>query len=149
MRRKRKGTTGRRPSTFSQAKRNIQATGRNSARRGGARNKAPSVYARRATRQLPDTPERSRRASRKRKARNQLPDGVRHPGVLVRKKRATGRLPQRLVPLRRNNENASDNQTTRSVCTRKKASRRAVIIANGYGGRNGYKSYRPHSSCKT
>lgn len=56
-------------------------------------------------------------------------------------------LPAALMPVRRTDENAPDNQATRSVCTRKKASRRAVIIATGYGGINNARKYKKHRKC--
>lgn len=58
------------------------------------------------------------------------------------RRRARTGLPAPVLSLRRRNENASSKKTTRSVCSRKRAARRAVIISTGYGGRNGATNYR-------
>lgn len=51
------------------------------------------------------------------------------------------------LSLRRTDAPASRVETTRSVCTRKKEARRAVIIATGYGGINNQTNYRKRKSC--
>lgn len=85
-----------------------------------------------------------------RKRRDRVPDrlGERRRGDLRRNRRARQGLSPVLVSVRRTDENASGRQTTRSVCTRKKAARRAVIIATGYGGRNGARRYKRQEKCR-
>jgi hypothetical protein len=63
-------------------------------------------------------------------------------------RRAEPRLSAGVVPVSRFNEHASRVETTRSVCTRKKEARRAVIIATGHGGINGQRQYKPRRKCK-
>lgn len=63
------------------------------------------------------------------------------------RQRARTRLSSSPMSLRRYNENASRNKTTRSVCARKKEARRGVIIATGYGGINGARNYKRRKTC--
>lgn len=145
MRRRSGRRTERRTRSFS--KRAVRKA-RRSTSRGEDTRKSGALRARRNKRVVPDVSERRRRPGRKRETRNEVSrrDSDRRPAV--RTQRTTAR---RLSPgglfLGRRNENASSRKTTRSVCTRKKAARRAVIIASGYGGRNGARNYKRHESC--
>lgn len=70
-------------------------------------------------------------------------------GVTVlppRKRAARKRMSPALVSTRTLNENARPK--TPAKCARKKAARRAVIIATGRGGINGAKRYRQHERCR-
>lgn len=75
------------------------------------------------------------------------------PGPLIRRATLRGPLstrtglPTTLMHARRSNENASGNKTRPSLCTRKKAARRAIIIATGHGGRNNARNYKEHKKC--
>lgn len=105
---------------------------------------------RRSNRYVFDTAERRRPAQRSRPSRDTVPVRKRDRRNRLRSsERTRRRLSPLAVSARRTNENASDSQTTRSVCTRKKATRRAVIIATGYGGRNGARNYSRRKSCGT
>ena len=59
-----------------------------------------------------------------------------------RQKTAATRLSAGLVPALRDDAETTRRETGRRSCARKKSERRAVIMANGYGGRNGYKRRR-------
>lgn len=59
------------------------------------------------------------------------------------------RLSERLVPARPHNEDAPQGTTRQKVCTRKKAARKAVIIATGYGGINHSRNYKDRQSCRS
>lgn len=58
------------------------------------------------------------------------------------------RLSPGMVSARPYHEDASARQTTKQVCTRKKSVRRAVIIARGFGGKNNFRNYKEHRSCR-
>lgn len=64
------------------------------------------------------------------------------------KLQARTRLSGTILPARRNNEDAPLQKASRTLCARSKAARRAVIIATGYGGKNGRTRYAPHQRCK-
>lgn len=158
MRKRSKGSTGRRRSIFDRRGRsifhparkgNLSTAIRRRSRRRNAGDSRNTVYTRSARRRLSDFPERSRRSASARQARDELPvrPGKRRNKMRQSRQGAARGLSPVALSLRRNNENASDLQTTRSVCTRKKATRRAVIIANGYGGINGFKDYKPNKRC--
>lgn len=68
--------------------------------------------------------------------------------ILRKSSTTTRRLPAGVVPARPRYEDASTRKTTQSVCARKKQTRRAVIKATGYGGRNGFKNYKDQQSCR-
>lgn len=60
--------------------------------------------------------------------------------------RTSRRMSAGLLPARKRNEDASEKKTT-TVCARNKASRRAVLIAMGYGGINHSRKYKEHKKC--
>ena len=158
MRRRGKGSTGRRPSTYKQAsarqsrsawQRAVQATRPRPPRRGIARHESNAIPSRRRRGRVSRIPERSRNSQTPRRTDNELRTRTRFRRTRVRAsgKTAARGLPAGSLSLRRDNENASEKQTTPRVCTRTKATRRAVIIAKGYGGRNGFKDYKQHKRC--
>lgn len=153
MRKPSRGSTGRRRSRSSQSfhKRNQHRTRYASARRTSTQSRGKP---RRVVRALPKdnqstvVVERRRNTEDSATRRNEMPHKPRQRRADLRaQRRARRRLPATGLPVRRVNENASDKQTTRSVCTRKKQARRAVVIANGYGGRNNARKYRRHTKC--
>jgi len=111
-----------------------------------------TLRARPGRRRLASLTLRGRSSPGPRIARDRLPDGLLYRRDSLRgnaERRSTNKgLPTSVLSLRRRDENASDNQTTRSVCTRKKATRRAVLIATGYGGINGARQYKEHKKCR-
>ncbi|AXL15458.1 hypothetical protein [Microviridae sp.] len=157
MRRKSRGYTGRRASSFSKAGARLSRsarqpatnTRRNTEGRGNARKTSKTIYARHSSRRTTATPKRSRSLESARSIRNQLQTRSLHRRTDMREpgKTTVRRLSSTILPLRRDNENASDKQTTRSVCTRKKQAKRATIIATGYGGKNGFTNYKQHRKC--
>lgn len=114
-------------------------------RRHGQSSLIPS---RRRVRRLDKTPERSRSLIRESLTRNRLPDRLRDRRDNLHGRKPVIGLPSAVLQERRLNENASRQKTTRSVCTRKKETRRAVIVANGYGGINNVRDYRSHQKCR-
>lgn len=161
MRRRTRGTTGRQSSAFSgrqsrsawqRQRAQIQPVSKTRRPTQGRVRSGPSniVRARPSTRRVSGRTVTSRRVASSWQTRNQLrdPTRIRRARVLSQRGRTRARLSPALMPVRRSNENASRNETTRSVCTRKKQARRAVIIATGYGGRNGRRDYRQRSKCK-
>lgn len=73
--------------------------------------------------------------------------GYRRVGV----RRAVGakrRLSPGVLPALRRDASQKDQQVSRRVCARAKQERRAVIIATGYGGRNGARDYARRKSCR-
>ncbi len=75
----------------------------------------------------------------------QLPDGRYRMRPLP--KRPADRLSKRVVSPHRRNEATRRAAATKRVCAAKKQERRAVIIATGYGGRNGFTDYNRRKSC--
>lgn len=120
-----------------------------SARRGAAGNTTTSVLPRRPRRRLSSATVSSRSSPNLRNDRNQLSNRLRDRDRDMRTRRSAKpkRLPPLVVSLQKSNENASGNKTTRRVCTRKKETRRAVILQNGYGGINGFRNYKKRSTC--
>lgn len=153
MRRKSRGSTGRRPSTFKQARRRAEPLNPpnrlHTSGRGEARRTTPSVLARPTRSRIHTSSRTLRSLESQRRIRDQLqPRHRKRRTPMSRPRQATQRgLPTGSMPLRRTNENASDQQTTRSVCTRTKDAKRAVILALGYGGKNGYTNYSNHRKC--
>ncbi len=142
-------------------KRSRKSTGRRTkssskrrSRRGTASRREPTaetaVRQRRSDRHLPSASELRRTPLRSRTERDTMPVRARDRRNRLRpSKRARRRLSHLGLSLRRPNENASDNQTALRVCTRKKETRRAVIIATGHGGINGQRNYRRRKSCRS
>lgn len=158
MRRKGRGSTGRRPSTFKQASasqlrstwQRAPATTRPSTpRRAPARHESNAVRSRRTRGRVFDIPERSRNIESPRRTDNKLHHRPLNRRTRVRPSRANAArgLPGGILSLRRYNEHAPHKEATLSVCTRTKKARRAVIISNGYGGINGFKNYKQHQRC--
>lgn len=115
-------------------------------RRHGSLQAIPS---RRPVRRLSDTTEPSRTIERVRERRNHVPDRLRdrRAGLHAQRRTREG-LPVGVMPARRLNENASRRETRPSLCTRKKETRRAVIIATGHGGVNNSRNYKEHKKCR-
>lgn len=63
------------------------------------------------------------------------------------RKRTKKRMPRGMVSAPTRNENAPARKAT-NVCARKKSEKRAVILATGYGGINGRRNYKEHTSCR-
>lgn len=90
----------------------------------------------------------SRSVAGKRKSSDKVPGRSQDRRASLRASRQNrAGLPVTLVPASRAHANASDKQTRRSLCTRKKAARRAVIIATGHGGINHVRKYRRRAKC--
>lgn len=107
------------------------------------------VRSRRTVRRVSRPIERGESFDRSRDRGNKMPVGHRNRRNSMHSQRQPQiGLPSSLLPTRYPNENASNNKTTRSVCTRKKAARRHMIIATGYGGKNGFTDYKEDKSCR-
>lgn len=127
-------------------------TGSRSRRRLGKR-KAPT-RPQTTIQKRPDKPKRtttsrgdSPRSVDRREQRLQSKRPKRRNNLSIRKRRTTeNRLPASLVPSRTHNEDASSRKTE-GVCRKFKEARRAVIIANGFGGINNQRNYRPRRKC--
>lgn len=65
----------------------------------------------------------------------------------ARKKAAVHRVSRGILPMATRTEDASASRSTRSVCTRRKQVRRAVILANGKGGLHGRRQIRRSRKC--
>lgn len=63
-----------------------------------------------------------------------------------RKTAATKRVPSSVVSTLRAHEDAP-RKSAAKACTRRKETRRAVIMATGYGGRNGVRRYAKRRPC--
>lgn len=151
MRRRSRRSTGARARNYRDASASRGAPGSVSTRRDTTRGTLGQMEAfpkRRSERRVPYTVIRSRSSGREGRSGDELYHApLRRNRVLSQ--RSTGpRLSASLVPVRRANENASGDQTRPGLCTRKKAARRAVIIATGYGGKNGFRDYKPKEICK-
>lgn len=112
---------------------------------------ARSVLARRTTGRLSDSLIRGRRTEGPRKITDRVLDRHRDRRAPLRPQLETSRqkrLSGSSMPVRRDNAYASARQTRQSLCTRKKAARRAVIIATGHGGINNVRNYRRQSKCR-
>lgn len=120
---------------------------RSATRRQTRQSKALST--RRRVNRLSRNVESSRGIEGSRRRRNKLQARPRKRRNALR---TLGRAPLRLSPalvqVQRPYENASDKQTKRRLCTRKKEARRGVILATGHGGINGKKNYRRHQRCR-
>jgi hypothetical protein len=109
---------------------------------------SPALSPRRTDRGLPAALEPSRVISRPRRTRNRLLDDAGRRSRLRSQRSSRPRLSAGLVQARRADGNASARQTRQSLCTRKKATRRAVIIATGHGGINGKRNYARRKKCR-
>lgn len=118
--------------------------------RGGVTRKRQTISERRAARPIlgrtKSSPSVTTSTRAARNAVSRRPDNRR---TAVRRKIHTRkeRLPALLVSGSRANENASDSQTKKILCTRKKQARRSVIIATGHGGINHQRNYRRRNPC--
>lgn len=125
----------------------VRATRRDTSRLPTTTSRA--VRSRRSVRRVLTSSEPSVGLTLARKDRDKMPSRRRNRRAGMSTRRLTDEgLPAGILSLRRSNENASANQTRRSLCTRKKAARRHMIIATGYGGRNGVKNYRRQDKCR-
>lgn len=146
MARKSKGRSSRRRV---ERKRPVSSAGLPSPRR--RHGQAQAVPSRRRIRRVHRATGRSRRTEVAGLTRDEVPAKRRHRRDPVRSSlqpAKPSRLPTSVLRRRNYPENASQKKTTRSVCTRKKQTRRAVIIANGYGGINNVRNYRRHETCR-
>jgi chemotaxis response regulator CheB len=117
-------------------------------RRASARRTLETLSERRSRRRLVASPKRVQDSANSRRKANRLPDRILDRRTRLSPQRSTRpRLSNTVLQVRRTDENASARQTTRSVCTRKKEARRAVIIATGNGGINGVRNYKKHRRC--
>lgn len=64
------------------------------------------------------------------------------------KKPAGRRLSLAPLPVAKRNANAQRETMLATPCARKKTARRAVIIAMGYGGKNGFRNYKEQRKCR-
>lgn len=145
MRRRKSRSTGARARKYSgparQGPRAVPGTRRSTPRR--ETRTSPLVSSRRSHRRLSGTPEPSAGLALTRRRRDGLPDRLRNRrAALYAQRRTREGLPLGVLSTRRPDENASSGKTRRSLCTRKKAARRHMIIATGYGGRNGVRTYK-------
>jgi hypothetical protein len=150
MRRRGGGSTGRSRSRSSKTIHRQNTRIRSNRNGSTVQRERPRRAVRKKTANLtaPVRVERRRRVENTHPIRDRVPGRRVHRGASVRAQRSPRkRLSAGLLPLRRPNENASRQQTTRSVCARKKETRRAVIIANGHGGINNANRYRRHRKC--
>jgi hypothetical protein len=156
MARRPKNSTGRRRSNFRnkttihrRQKASVATTARrrNTPRRRLGSTATPLSKRRTQTRLLAVI-ERRGSTETPRPNRNKLQNPTRHRRTPVRTLRGTRpRLSTTLLPVRGTNENASGVQTKRSLCTRKKQARRAIVIATGHGGINHANKYRRQKKC--
>lgn len=57
------------------------------------------------------------------------------------------RMSANVVPALQRDAKKNAPKATLPECARNKTARRRAIIANGYGGKNGYRNYSEHTSC--
>lgn len=135
-----------------------RASKRAAPRRDGGRVRGPVVQTepvhvvskrRRGTREVSQTVHRSADPYSRRARTSWLSPGLLDRRDPVRQSRKTARkgMPSGLVLASRRDGDAPKNEATK-VCARRKASRRAVIIATGYGGRNGFRRRKEARSCR-
>lgn len=82
--------------------------------------------------------------------RNRLPDGSRNRRNTLptrRKITADARLPTARLFTPERDGLASPKETKLGACAARKETRRSVIIATGYGGRNGVRDYDKRRKC--
>lgn len=141
--RARRSKTPRRPGRQPKAT-TVSSIGRNTPRqRLGTRKTVPK---RRAVHRLSDTSEPSRGAESPRRRRDEMLARQRDRRATLRARRTPSPFGLQATRMwfRDSDENASGKKTRRGLCARKKKAsgiRRAVIIANGYGGINGAVKY--------
>lgn len=110
---------------------------------------ASIVPSRRSVRRLSeDTSPDPRRSPGKVRSRDEMPGERRYRGDRMRRSKAGAGLQATRLQMLRPRRTASRKATTPGVCTSKKETRRAVIIANGYGGINNARNYRRHERCR-
>lgn len=152
MRRKFKNSTGRKRRSSRRPShrpgRRPTPSGRVSTR-GAVTRKKKALSERRASRPVLGTAKPSRSIKTSRPTRNRLPDRPSdRPKNMLRDRPAKRQgLSSGTLQIRRANENASGQQTRQSLCTRTKQTKRAVIIATGYGGINNQRNYRSRKPC--
>lgn len=61
--------------------------------------------------------------------------------------RTVGRLPRAILSAPRRDDRQVQESARTKICVQRKRRRRSVIIAQGYGGKNGFKNYRKHNAC--
>lgn len=146
MARRYKSSTGRRARSYS---RYTPANPRTHKGNRVVRPETPAISERFPDRRISRRVESSEGFANSRIYRDELQARHRNRRSAMSKPREAAKrgLPAALMPLRRPDENAPNNQATRSVCTRKKATRRAVIIATGHGGINNARKYKKHRKC--
>lgn len=117
------------------------------ARRASPRRRAARLTLTETTRRT-QTPTRRRTRPHTRYARTSggLQDRPRNRRDSLQRAATRRRVPKLVLSTRLRDEDAPSNKAT-SVCARKKSTRRAVVIANGYGGINNARQYRKHKSC--